>query len=435
MKGIEEEDKEVDAIVNNPDAPTFENTIIAFEKAGELMGKACDVFFNLLSCATTDEMDELSEKLSPILSDHATDIAFNKGLFKRVEQVWKDYEGERRSELTAEEWTLLDDSYKGFTRSGVNLPEDRQKRLREISNEMSLLDLKFSQNKLKETNAFTLHLTDESDLEGLPDSAIEAARATAKEKNKEGWMFTLHSPSMSPFMTYSTKRELRKKMYMAYNTICTHDNKRNNTEVVKKIVNLCREEAQILGYRNYADFVLEERMAENKENVYRLLNQLTTAYMPTAKKELEAVKALAREMEGDDFELMPWDMGFYSNKLQEKEYNINSEMLRPYLELGRVKKGVFGLATRLYGITFKERNDIPVYNKDVDVYEVDDEDGTYLALLYCDFYPREDKKSGMDDNLQGSVEGGGRNGFETSRLAGDELHETDGRETGIADTG
>lgn len=179
----------------------------------------------------------------------------------------------------------------------VNLPEDRQKRLREISNEMSLLDLKFSQNKLKETNAFTLHLTDESDLEGLPDSAIEAARATAKEKNKEGWMFTLHSPSMSPFMTYSTKRELRKKMYMAYNTICTHDNKRNNTEVVKKIVNLCREEAQILGYRNYADFVLEERMAENKENVYRLLNQLTTAYMPTAKKELEAVKALAREME------------------------------------------------------------------------------------------------------------------------------------------
>ncbi len=394
MKGIEEEDKEVDAIVNNPDAPTFENTIVAFEKAGELMGKACDVFFNLLSCATTDEMDELSEKLSPILSDHATDIAFNKGLFKRVEQVWKDYEGERRSELTAEEWTLLDDSYKGFTRSGVNLPEDRQKRLREISNEMSLLDLKFSQNKLKETNAFTLHLTDESDLEGLPDSAIEAARATAKEKNKEGWVFTLHSPSMSPFMTYSTKRELRKKMYMAYNTICTHDNKRNNTEVVKKIVNLCREEAQILGYRNYADFVLEERMAENKENVYRLLNQLTTAYMPTAKKELEAVKALAREMEGDDFELMPWDMGFYSNKLQEKKYNINSEMLRPYLELGRVKKGVFGLATRLYGITFKERNDIPVYNKDVDVYEVDDEDGTYLALLYCDFYPREDKKSG-----------------------------------------
>ncbi len=394
MKGIEDEDKEVDAIVNNPEVPTFENTIVAFEKAGELMGKACDVLFNLLSCATTDEMDKLSEKLSPILSDHATNIAFNKGLFRRVEQVWKDYEGERRNELTTEEWTLLDDSYKGFTRSGVNLPEDKQKRLREISNEMSLLDLRFSQNKLKETNAFILHLTDESDLEGLPESAIEAAWIAAREKKKEGWVFTLHSPSMSPFMTYSTKRELRKKMYLAYNTICTHDNKRNNTEVVKRIVNLCREEAQILGYRNYADFVLEERMAENKENVYRLLNQLTTAYMPAARKELESIKALAKEMEGDEFELMPWDMGFYSNKLQEKEYSINSEMLRPYLELSKVKKGVFGLATRLYGITFKERNDIPVYDKDIDVYEVNDEDGRYLALLYCDFHPRENKKSG-----------------------------------------
>lgn len=393
MAGMKEEDEEIDKIVNNPEEPTFENTIVAMERAGDLLGRSTEVFFNLLSCATTDEMDELSEKLSPILSDHATAICFNKGLYKRVEKVYQKLSKEKKN-LTAEQWTLTEDTYKGFTRSGVNLPDDKQARLKEMANEMSLLDLKFSQNKLKETNDFTLHITNEDDLEGLPESAKESAKITAKEKGKDGWVFTLHSPSMGPFMTYSSKRELREKMYMAYNTICIRKNKRNNTEVVKKIVNLCMEEAQILGYKNYADFVLEERMAENTENVYKLLNQLTEAYLPTARKELEAVKALAKEMEGEDFELKPWDMGYYSNKLQEKEYNINSEMLRPYLELSKVKKGVFGLATRLYGIKFVENKDIPTYNKDVDVYEVFDEDGRFLAVLYCDFYPREDKKSG-----------------------------------------
>lgn len=391
MKGIEDEDREIEALINDPETPTFENTIVAMERAGDLLGKSTEVFFNLLSCATTDEMDELSEKLSPILSDHANNICFNKRLFERIKQV---YDTTDRSQLTAEQQTLLDDTYKGFTRSGVNLPEKEQMRLREIGNEMSLLDLKFSQNKLKETNAFTLHITDPADLEGLPESAIDAARLEAKKKKKDGWVFTLHSPSLSPFMTYSKRRELRKQMYMASNTICFHDNKRNNTDVVKRIVNLCREEAQILGYKNYADFVLEERMAENKENVYQLFDQLIEAYTPTAKQELEAVKAMAREMEGEDFVMEPWDMGYYSNKLQEKLYNINSEMLRPYLELSRVKEGVFGLATRLYGITFEKRTDIPVYNDEVDTYEVHDEDGRYLAVLYCDFHPREDKKSG-----------------------------------------
>ncbi len=391
MQGMEEEDKEIDAIINNTEEPNFKNTIVAMECAGDLLGKATEVFFNLLSCATTDEMDELSEKLSPILSDHATNICFNKKLFERVKYVYDHID---KASLTPEEFTLLDDTYKGFTRSGVNLPEDKQERLREISNEMSLLDLKFSQNKLKETNDFILHITDEADLEGLPESAVEAARIEAKKKKKEGWVFTLHSPSLSPFMTYSKRRELRKQMYMASNTICFHDNKRNNTPVVKRIVDLCREEAQILGYRSYADFVLEERMAENKENVYSLFSKLITAYKPAALKELEAVKAMAREMEGDDFEMMPWDKGYYSNKLKEKLYDINSEMLRPYLELNKVKEGVFGLATRLYGIRFEKRDDIPVYNDEVDTFDVFDEDGRFLAVLYCDFFPREDKKSG-----------------------------------------
>lgn len=389
--GMEEENKEVEAIINNPEPPTFANTIYAFEKCGDLLSRSSEIFFNLLSCATNDDMEALAEKMSPLLSDHADDICFNKELFKRVERVYLDL---KDAELSIEDRKLLDDTYKGFTRSGINLPDEKQDRLREINNEMSLLDLQFSQNMLKATNAFTLHITDKDDLAGLPDSAIEAAAQAARDKKLEGWVITLHSPSMSPFMTYSSRRELRQKIYMAHNTICTKGTKYDNTEIVRKIVNLCMEEAQILGYKNYADFVLEERMAKNRKNVDKLLNDLLKAYRPAAEKELEAVKALACEMEGDDFEIKPWDMAYYSNKLQEKEYNINSEMLRPYFELSKVKEGVFGLATRLYGITFKPSKDIPVYNPDVDVFEVYDNDGSFLAVLYCDFHPRSDKKSG-----------------------------------------
>ena len=394
--GMDQENEEIARIANNPEPPTFENTVEAMEQAGELLGKVTEIFFNLVSAETNDEMEELAEKMSPILSDHANDIMFNKKLAERVKLVMAKGEEQKANgkELTTEQKELLRDTYLGFVRSGAYLPKEAQKRLKEIGNEMSKLDLQFSQNKLKEINDFVLHITDDADLDGLPESAIEAARMTAKEKKKDGWMITLHSPSMSPFMTYSSRRELRKKVWMAYNTICTHDNKRNNKSIVKRIVDLCCEEAQIMGYKNYADYVLEERMAKNKENVYQLLHQLIEAYKPTALKELEAIREMARELEGDNFELMPWDIGYYSNKLQEKLYNINSEMLRPYLELSKVKEGVFGLATRLYGITFKQNKDIPVYHPDVDVFEVYDRDGSFLALLYCDFYPREGKKSG-----------------------------------------
>ena len=401
QRGMEIENAEMAAIADNPEAPTFENTIEAMEQSGELLGEVTEVFFNLISAETNDEMDELSEKMSPILSDHANDIMFNPKLADRVKMVYEqELHGERSKvrergqKLTIEQQQLLRDTYLGFVRSGAYLPKDKQQRLKQIGNEMSKLDLQFSQNKLKEINAFTLHITDESDLAGLPDSAIEAAHIAAKEKKMDGWVITLHSPSMSPFMTYSSRRELRRQVWMAYNTICTHHKKHNNTKIVKQIVDLSREEAQIMGYKNYADYVLEERMALNKENVYKLLHQLIEAYRPTALKELEDIRQMARELEGDDFELMPWDMVYYSNKLQEKRYSINSEMLRPYLELSKVKDGVFGLATKLYGITFRQNYDIPVYHPDVDLFEVYDKDGTFLALLYCDFYPRESKKSG-----------------------------------------
>lgn len=392
MKGIEEEDEVIDAIVNNPDTPTFENTIEALENSGELLSKVTEVFFNLLSAETTDEMDELAQKLSPILSEHGNNITLNEKLFERVKAV---YESVDKNSLTKEQQRLLQDSYDSFVRNGANLNEEDKQKYRQLTSELGVLSLQFSQNKLKDLNAFTLHITDEAELEGLPESAIDAAKEEAKSRNLEGWVFTLQAPSYGPFLTYSAKRELRKQMYMAYNTICTHDNENNNLDIVKQIVNHHREIAQLLGYKTYADYTLVKRMAQNSETVYNLLNQLLEAYKPTAKKEVEEVRKMAKEMTGDEqFELQPWDFGYYSNKLKERDYNINSEMLRPYFELSKVKKGVFGLATKLYGISFKLNKDIPVYHPDVEAYEVFDKDGTYLAVLYCDFHPRKSKKSG-----------------------------------------
>lgn len=392
MKGIEEEDEVIDAIVNNPDTPTFENTIEALENSGELLSKVTEVFFNLLSAETTDEMDELAQKLSPILSEHGNNITLNEKLFERVKAV---YENVDKNSLTKEQQRLLQDSYDSFVRNGANLNEEDKQKYRQLTSELGVLSLQFSQNKLKDLNAFMLHITDEAELEGLPESAIDAAKEEAKSRNLEGWVFTLQAPSYGPFLTYSAKRELRKQMYMAYNTICTHDNENNNLNIVKQIVNHHREIAQLLGYKTYADYTLVKRMAQNSETVYNLLNQLLEAYKPTAKKEVEEVRKMAQEMTGDvQFELQPWDFGYYSNKLKERDYNINSEMLRPYFELSKVKKGVFGLATKLYGISFKLNKDIPVYHPDVEAYEVFDKDGTYLAVLYCDFHPRKSKKSG-----------------------------------------
>lgn len=403
MKGIEDEDKEIDAIVNNAEKPTFANTIDALENSGALLGKVTEVFFNLLSAETNDFMDELAQKISPILSEHSNNISLNEKLFARVKAVYDDHKADDFARLDAEEKMLLNNTYEGFVRNGANLPEDKKEQLRKVSAELGVLSLQFSQNKLKDTNDFFLHITDEAELEGLPESSMDLARQTAKEHELEGYVFTLQAPSYVPFNTYCANRELRRKMYMAYNTMCTHDNENNNIEIVGKIVNLHREMAQLLGFDTYADYALTRRMAEKKENVYALLNNLIDAYMAAAQEEVAEVEALyyadnnldaATLEEGSPMKFMPWDFGYYSNKLKESKFNINSEMLRPYFELSKVKEGVFGLASKLYGITFKKNDEAPVYHPDVEAYDVMDKDGSHLALFYCDFHPRASKKSG-----------------------------------------
>ena len=391
VEGIAQQKAEIDAIVNNPEAPTFANTIEPYELSGDLLERTTNVFANQLSANTCDELQELANKLMPMLSEHENDIFLNEKLFARIKQV---YDNRNNEQLNAEQLKLLEDIYIGFTRSGANLNDEQKATLRELTKQLSLLSLQFSNNLLKETNDYQLHLTNEDDLEGLPDSAVEAARETAEEKGLDGWVFTLKSPSFSPFMMYANNRNLRQQLYMAYNTRCTHDNAQNNMEVVKQLVNLRMQVAQLLGYKTYADYALERRMALDQAHVYKLLNDLLDAYTPTAHKEIDEVQALARELEGDDFNLMPWDLGYYSHKLKERKFNLDNEKLRPYFELSKVKQGVFGLATRLYGITFKENKDIPVYHPDVDAYEVFDKDGSFLAVLYTDFYPREGKQGG-----------------------------------------
>lgn len=389
-KGMEEHNREIDAIINNPEAPTFENTIVALERSGELLNRVSNIFGNLLSAETNDEMQEIAERMMPLLSEHNNNITLNEKLFARIKNL---YENTDIASLCPEDRMLLQNTYDGFIRNGANLTDEQKKHFREISAELSVLTLRFSQNNLKETNNYELPLTEEQ-LEGLPESAIEAYAQAAKEKGKEGYIVGLQAPSFIPFMKYSTRRELRRQLYMAYNTQCTHDNEYNNMEIVKKLVNLRLERAKLLGYQTAADFVLVRRMAENCDNVYKLLNQLLEAYTPEARKEVNEVQALAKETEGEDFELMPWDWAYYSEKLKEKKFNLNEESLRPYFELSRVIDGVFGLATRLYGITFKENPEIPVYHPDVKAYEVYDKDGSYLAVLYADFYPRAGKRSG-----------------------------------------
>jgi len=395
LEGIRRDDEQIEKIINNPEKPTFDNTIINVddEKDGEnyydLLSRVSTVFFNLLSAETNDEMDALAQKMSPILTKHANDIRLNEKLFERIKYVHRHHR-----KLTPEEKMLLDNCYDGFVRSGALLDAAGKERLRQLTEEASMLGLQFSQNLLKENKAFTLHITDEAQLDGLPETAREAAALAAKEQEKEGWIFTLDFPSYSPFMTYSTQRELRRQMYMAKNTECTHDNTENNIEICKRLINLRRELAQLLGHKCYADYVLKHRMAGNVRNVYKLLNDLIVAYKPTAKKEVAAIEKMAKKLEGRDFKLEPWDLGYYSHKLKLEKFNIDAEMLRPYFELSKVIGGVFGLANRLYGITFKENKDIPVYHPDVKAYEVFDEDGSFLAVFYADFHPRKGKQGG-----------------------------------------
>lgn len=390
-EGIRQQAAEIDAIVNNPEAPTFANTILAYEKSGELLDRVTTVFGNLRSAETNDDLQTLAQEMMPLLSEHSNNISLNEELFKRVKAVYNQKE---QLSLTPEQTKLLENIYDGFIRRGANLQGEAKKQYRQLTKELSSLTLQFSENNLKEINNYQLVLTDKAQLAGLPESAIEAAAETAKEKGVEGWVFTLQAPSYIPFMTYADNRDLRHELYMAYNTKCTHNNEYNNIDIVKKLVNTRMAIAQLLGYENFAQYTLKKRMAEDSDAVYNLLNQLLEAYTPTAKKEYQEVQELARQEQGAEFTVMPWDWSYYSNKLKDKKFNINEEMLRPYFELEKVKEGVFGLATRLYGITFKKNIDIPVYHKDVDAYEVLDKDNKTLAILYTDFHPRTGKRAG-----------------------------------------
>ena len=387
LEGMRREDADLQRILDNPEPPTFENTIDTLDD--RTLERVTTTFFNLLSAHTNDEMDALAQKMQPLLTEHSQNIMLNERYFQRVKAV-KD----QCLRLDVQDKRLLDNLYESFERNGATLPEDKKVRFRQLMQELGMLTLQFQQNELKDTNEFSLHVTSAEELRGLPDTALEAAAQAAREAGKEGWLFTLHAPSFTPFMMYSENRELRRRMYMARQTLCTHGNAYDNRDIVVRIVNLRRQLAQLLGYRHWAEYVLKRRMAENVENVNDLLEKLIEAYLPVARKEVAEVEALARSREGEDFCLMPWDFAHYSHLLKMERYHIDAEMLRPYFELSRVQEGVFGLATRLYGITFHLREDIPVYHPDVQAWEVRDEDDSFLAVLYTDFFPRPSKQSG-----------------------------------------
>lgn len=402
LEGIRRDDEATAKIVDDTAEPTFDNTLARVDTShGEhyydLLERTSNVFSCLLSAETNDDLDALAQKMSPILTKHANDISLNKGLFGKIKYVH-----EHHRPLTAEEQMLLQTAYDGFVRSGALLDDDGKARLRALTERAGTLALTFSQNLLKAGKAFQLHITDEGQLDGLPETAREAAAQAAREQGKEGWLFTLDQPSYGPFMTYSTQRALRRQMYMARNTECAQGGDLDNRDICRQLVNIRREVAQLLGFDTYADYVLQHRMAGTTANVYRLLGDLIRAYKPTALKEVAEVAGEARlpeaegatDGEGTDTEVEPWDFSFYSHKLQVARFDLDQEMLRPYFELGQVIKGVFGLATRLYGITFKENGDIPVWHPDVKAYEVFDGDGSYLAVLYADFHPRKGKQDG-----------------------------------------
>lgn len=390
-EGIRQNQVEIDAICNNPEAPSFENTIVAMERSGQLLGRVTSIFFNLMEADTNDEMQELATRIMPALTEHGNNINLNEKLFERVKYV---YEHCDKQKLNAEDQKLLEDTYKSFSRNGANLNPEQKAEYRCLANKLSTLRLQFSQNVLKATNSFELLITDPKQVEGMPETVLDAAKQTAQEKGKEGWMFTLSAPSYIPFMTFNPIRELRQQMSIASGSKTAQNNEYNNFEIVREIVNTKMSIAQLLGYKNYASYSLEKSMAENSESVYQLLNQLLEAYKPTALKEAEEVEEFAKKTEGANFKLMPWDWSYYAEKLKDSRYNVNAEMLRPYFEINQVINGVFGLATKLYGITFQENKKIQVYHPDVKAYEVFDKDGSFLAVLYADFYPRESKRAG-----------------------------------------
>jgi len=376
--------------VTNKANPTFQNTIEALDYSGEALGNVASVFFNLLSAESNDEMMEISQRIQPKMTDHSNNINLNEQLFQRVKAV---YDQKDKLGLNTEQMRLLVDTYDGFINRGANLNAQDKDKYRELSSKLGQLTLMYGQNVLKATNAFEMLLTDEKQLDGLPQGEKDAAAQRAKAKGKTGWLVDLSAPSYVAFMKYATTRDLRKDLYLAYNSRCASGEFSNANNVIE-IANMRLAIANLLGYKSYADQVLKKRMAGNAANVYELLNELLTGFGPAALQEYREVQGFAIGKEGKNIEVMPYDWSFYSEKLKDAKFDLNDEMVRPYFELENVKKGVFGLATQLYGITFKKNTKIPVYNSEVEAFEVFRENGEFLAVLYTDFHPRAGKRPG-----------------------------------------
>ena len=392
INAITEARKEIDAIINNSETPTFKNTIEALDFSGMLLSSVTSVFFNLNSAETNNEIQKIAQEVSPILTEYSNDIALNEELFKRVKAVY-DNKLERK-DLTVEQNMLLDKTYKGFVRNGANLNESDKEKLRKIDVELSQLSLNFGENVLAETNKYELLITDKANLAGLPEGVVEAAAITAKNKNKEGWLFTLAFPSFSPFMTYAENRELRQQFHMANATRGCKGDKLDNQKNVLRIVELRYQRANLLGYKNHAHFVLEEQMAKTPENVKNFLNDLLQKAKPFALKEMDELTKFAQSIGFKENTLQAWDTAFYKEKLKQKLFSLDDEILKPYFKLENVVDGVFQVASKLYGLKFKVITNIDKYHPEVITYEVTDQNNQLVSLFYADFHPREGKRNG-----------------------------------------
>ncbi len=389
-EGMKQQMAEIEAIVNNPAPATFENTIVALEKSGRLLSRVAGVFYNLLSAETNDDLQAIAQELSPKMSEHSNAISLNEALFARIKTV---YEQKDKLKLTVEQAKLLQDTYDSFADNGANLSEEDKAVYRELTKKLNLLTLTFGQNVLKATNAWEMLLTDESLLAGLSDDTKQMLAENAQKKGKEGWLLNLKPTTVVPFLKYADNRDLRRELWEANNTRCLQGGEYDNRQNVIDIVNTRLAIAKLLGKESYAEHVLKHRMAANTENVYNLLNQLLEAYKPVAEREYAEVQEYATA-HGFYTQVQPWDWSYYAEKLKNEKYAINDEILRPYFELENVKKGVFGLATKLYGITFTRNENIQVYHPEVVAYDVTDSRGKHVAVFYADFHPREGKRAG-----------------------------------------
>jgi len=389
-EAIAEGRDEIESIAGQKDTPTFQNTIEALAFAGERLSIISGIFYNVNHAETNETMQQIARDVSPLVTDYSNDILFNEALFKRIKHV---YDHRASYDLTTEQQKLLEKTYKSFARNGANLSNEDKEKMRLISRELSELNLRFNDNVLAETNGWYLHITDEKELSGLPQSAIDAARQSARGKDLEGWVITLDAPSFVPFMRYADNRELRQKVFMAYSRRACQDNEYNNTAVLTRIANLRLERARLLGYESHADFVLEETMARSAAVVNDFLKQLSDASLPAAREELAEVEEFTRSTGFHD-EISRWDWSYYAEKLRQARYDFDEELTRPYFQLEKVTRGIFDLTHKLWGLTYKPIHDVPVYHKDVVVYEVFDADGSFLSLLYLDFFPREGKSGG-----------------------------------------